>query len=686
LDCSWNLIEAESVSTETPAAPVQNFPRDLNEVVGTAVEIVACSPELLPMGAAMQTSASTKEKKANGNPDAQPNGNADAQPLPPCDSMFSTIGYGECLSSQGRLEGLAAINTSKISRTEAIPPEESLVMTQSYKDTELSCENETPQREASDPDSSMLLTQSYSPEMQDRNTSNVDMDTLLTQEYVAPAQTDDVLPTQDWRGSATCSSGSAGLDARGGGVRKAGTARCSVIGRRLANLEAQSYVHRGKVAIEQGVALAPFGAPVGCQSAPITVPLTQDSPGAILLGYYDPAITVQLSQGLPPLLPAGASDICAYSDGTMSGGPSDAVEEMLTQVYTAPGMDLDLQAMDAGCKGKVGSVAKDLGNTMSASTKSWTASSLKGQKSSHLLPPAALKVNTSKVPSGNLQGQAAWSARKSLPELFKGYDFAAAPVRDVLDDSDDEKQMTAGKHKRGGKIAAQPALIQKEHGHVRRRKAIPCSTADVVSARPAGVFGGRATTDSAALKPCRSPIQKSVPKKRERVITGMTGNEEELGGSKKTKSQQQQQQQQQDDLQVAVPVSPKRKRGRPKKSQTQSPTGVSTMPGLEVTKERAETPSRMHGSFHEQPAWTPPKRRRLHGKQRPHEPTKPVLGGLLLEKQQQDAVQNGGKAVADKAYEDRRAVEATTCGATVAAIESGESVMSPLEIFRSLVA
>lgn len=163
----------------------------------------------------------------------------------------------------------------------------------------------------------------------------------------------------------------------------------------------------------------------------------------------------------------------------------------------------------------------------------------------------------------------------------------------------------------------------------------------------------------------------------------MAGDEQVHSGRGKTIKVNKQQQH--CDPEVGVLASPKRKRGRPKKSQTPSPTEVPRVPSLELAKENDETPSRTHGNFPEESLWTPPKLR-LHGKQRPPILSKPTFGGSSLENQQQDAVQNGGKAVADKASEQQCTVEATSCGAKVAAIESGESVMSPMEIFRSLLA
>jgi len=666
LDCSRDLTEAEGVSTETPVVPALKCSRDLSKVVDTTMEALACSPELLPRGT-MQAGVST-EKKADGY--------ADAQSLPPSDSMFSTQGYGECLSRQGHSEGVAhhsatspvdAVDTLKVSGTQAIPPDESVVMTQCYRETELFCEKGSPQGEEPDLDSSMLLTQAYSPEVQDRNTGSVDLDLLATQEYVNPSRRDEVLPTQDWRSSR---SGPGGLDVRGGSVQKAGNARNNVVGRGVsANSDARSYGRRSKVAIERGVALAPFGAPVGCQAPPITVPLTQDSPGAILLGSYDPVICVQLSQSLPPPPLKGTSDICTHFDGTMSGGPSDAVEEMLTQVYTAPGVDLGLQAMD---KDKVDFFPDDVGITKSGSCKSLTTGNLKVRNKSRLLPPAAMKVKRSEAPLG----QQVWSSRKSLPELFEGYDFAAAPVRDVFDDSDDE-QPKARRQKRGRKIDAQPALVQKQHGHPRRGNAMACSELTMASACHAGVFGGDAPTYGVASRPRRSPASKAMPKKQERVISAMAGDEQEEWAKKANVETQQQFDK------AEVPASPKRKRGRPRISQTPSPTEVPAVPSLEV--DDAETPSRSQGSFLKDSSWTPPKRR-LHGKQRPPMPFKPTSCGSLLEKQQQDAVQNGDKAGADNASEQQCTVEAISCGTTTAAIESGESVMSPLDIFRSLLA
>jgi len=237
--------------------------------------------------------------------------------------------------------------------------------------------------------------------------------------------------------------------------------------------------------------------------------------------------------------------------------------------------------------------------------------------------------------------------------------------------------------KRGGKTAAQPALVQKEYGHVRRGKTIACSENAMASVCIAGVSGEDAPTDVVASKPRRLPAPKAAPKKRERVIAALPGDEqEEFGRGKKTNIHKQQQH-----LDPEVDETPaKRKRGRPKKSQTPSPTEVPRVPSLEMAKENDETPSRTQGNFPEEPLWTPPKRRRLCGKQRPTMPSKPMLGDSLLEKQQQDAVQNGGKAGAEKASEQQCTVEAISCEATAAAIESGESVMSPLEIFRSLLA
>jgi hypothetical protein len=85
----------------------------------------------------------------------------------------------------------------------------------------------------------------------------------------------------------------------------------------------------------------------------------------------------------------------------------------------------------------------------------------------------------------------------------------------------------------------------------------------MTSARRAGVSSGDTTIDGAASKQGKLPTSKVVPKKRERAIAVVAGDEQVHSGRGKTIKVNKQQQH--CDPEVGVLASPKRKRGRPKK-------------------------------------------------------------------------------------------------------------------------